>query len=107
MKYLIPILIFISLSCNLTLEDKIQGRWEVVSGGGFFFTEISTFEFSKGKVFMTQKSILGDITTPGEYSINDGKIVVGGYIFEFIDNNTLETTNLPILKFKMRKVSNK
>jgi len=104
----INFLIFFSLlilcSCKPSLENRVQGKWEVIEGGSFFFNQASSLEFSNGNVYMTEKSILGNITTPAEYNIKDGKIIVGNFIFEFVDNYTLETNNIPLMKFKIKKI---
>ena len=105
MKYLFlfSVVTFLLISCNLSIENKIQGKWEVIEGGSIMFTKIVSIEFSGGKAYTTVNSLLGVVTTPGEYQINDNKILVGEFIFEFINDNTLETNNVSYFSFKMRK----
>lgn len=61
-------------------------------------------EFSNGKVYMTTESFIGKIVTPAEYEIRGNKVIVGGYIFKFLNQNEMETNNIPIMHFKLRKV---
>jgi len=99
------LIILICSSCKSQLDERLQGKWEVIKGGSIGFSEISFMEFSNGNAYITQNSILGKITTPSRYSIeNDGKIIVGGFIFEYSGDNILETNNISLMSFKLKKV---
>jgi len=101
----ILIAVLVCSSCKTNTDDRLQGKWEVIKGGSLGLTEISSMEFSNGNVYVTQNSIFGNITTPSQYSIkSDGKILVGGFIFEFAGTDILETRNISLLSFKLKKL---
>ncbi|MCX6162890.1 MAG: hypothetical protein NTV87_16340 [Ignavibacteriae bacterium] len=101
----ILILALFCCSCKTNTDDRLQGKWEVIKGGSLGLAEISSMEFSNGNVYVTQNSIFGNITTPSQYSIkSDGKILVGGFIFELTGTDILETRNISLLRFKLKKV---
>lgn len=88
-----------------SFEDKIIGKWVVTDTKGFGGM-IKEMEFLENGV-CTQTmdtGLLGNLTQPTQYSINNEKVIVGGYIFRLEKNGYLVTDNLPIISFAMKKV---